>query len=215
MKNIKLGFFVSALFFMAFVFWTASVCFIDVKEVGPQGTCVGFATFNQFIHRLIGTNRVLYELTDLLGLVPIVVCCVFGVIGIAQWIKRKSILKVDRDIIALGALYVVTIVFYIIFEYFAINYRPILINGVLEASYPSSTTLLVTSVMSTAVIQIQRRLNNSIFKIGIIVLISVFIVFMVVGRLISGVHWATDIIGGVLLSVSLVTLYATTCDMFK
>jgi undecaprenyl-diphosphatase len=30
---------------------------------------------------------------------------------------------------------------------------------------------------------------------------------MVVGRMLSGVHWASDIIGGILLSLGLIMLY--------
>ena len=96
---------------------------------------------------------------------------------------------------------------YLFFEYFVVNYRPVLINGYLEASYPSSTTMLVMCVMPTAVMQLSRRMKSRKYAKAAARLISVFTVFMVIGRLVSGVHWATDIIGGAILSVGLVWVY--------
>ena len=122
-------------------------------------------------------------------------------------IKRRSLFKVDPDIIILGVYYVVVILAYLIFEMISINYRPILINGVMEASYPSSTTLLVLCVMPTLIEQIQRRMSCSTLKRIITILAIAFSAFMVIGRLISGVHWFTDIVGGVLLSAGLFTVY--------
>jgi len=146
-------------------------------------------------------------MTDWLGLVPIFVCMGFAILGLTQWIKRKSIRKVDRDILALGGFYILTIAAYLLFENVVINYRPVLINGYLEASYPSSTTLLVMCVMPTAVMQLRCRIKNKTLRCCVTAIICTFIAFMLIGRLVSGVHWFTDIVGGVLLSTGLVTLY--------
>jgi undecaprenyl-diphosphatase len=109
----------------------------------------------------------------------------------------------------LGAFYIAVIVAYIFFEMVVINYRPVLINGYLEASYPSSTTMLVACVMPTAIMQLNSRIKNKTIKKCVICIISAFIAFMVIGRLVSGVHWFSDIIGGILLSAGLVTAYKT------
>ena len=196
----------------AFVLWTVAVCSIDVQPIGPQGSAVGFATWNRFVHNLTGVHMPLYTLTDWLGLVPFVFVLGFAVLGLAQLIKRKSILKVDRSILALGGFYVAVMAAYVFFEIFVINYRPVLIEGTLEASYPSSTTMLVLCVMPTAVMQLRSRIKNRPFRHVVSVALIAFTAFMVIGRLISGVHWFTDIIGGALLSAGLVTLYHTVRD---
>ena len=157
----------------------------------------------------------LYNITDWLGLAPIFFAMGFGVLGLLQWIKRKSLKKVDYSILVLGGFYIVVMAVYILFEYVVINYRPTLINGILEVSYPSSTTLLVMCVMPTAIMQLKDRLENGILKKCIIWVIVLFIIFMVVGRIISGVHWITDIIGGVLLSIGLVTIYQAVVNLKK
>ena len=190
-----------------FVLWTVLICFVDVQAIGPEGSSVGFSTINGFIHELTGVNWFLYTATDWLGLVPIGVAFGFAVLGLVQWIKRKSLLKVDRSILTLGGFYIVVMAVYILFEIVVINYRPTLINGHLEASYPSSTTMLVMCVMPTAMMQLRARIKNDLFRRCVMFAIAVFIAFMVIGRLVSGVHWISDIIGGVLLSAGLVMMY--------
>ena len=191
----------------AFLLWTLAIQFIDVQAIGPRKSTVGFATINQSVHNLTGVHMSLYTITDWLGLVPLVFVIGFGILGLIQWIKRKHIGHVDYSILVLGGFYIVTMVAYILFEIFVVNYRPILINGYLEASYPSSTTMLVMCVMPTAIMQFDTRIKNDVLKRCVTSAITAFIVFMVIGRLISGVHWFTDIIGGALLSTGLVLMY--------
>ena len=190
-----------------FVLWTVLIRCVDVQAVGPKGTKVGFAAWNVWVHHLTGVHMTLYTVTDWLGLVPILICGCFGILGLCQWIRRKSLLQVDRDILLLGAYYLLVIAAYLFFEMVPINYRPILIDGYLEASYPSSTTLLVLSVMPTLKHQTDRRCEKQTLRYFVTAFTVLFSVFMVVGRLISGVHWATDIIGSVILSAGLFMLY--------
>jgi len=208
MKRKNKNAFISGLIFIIlFIAWTVAVVSVDVKPVGVNGTSVGFATLNTWFHNLTEVNMILYNITDWAGLVPIFICMFFGGVGLIQLIKRKSLLKVDFDIIALGIYYIIVISGYIIFEMIPINYRPILINGSLESSYPSSTTLLVLSVMPTVIFQSSKRLKNpQIKKITVLVTI-VFSLFMVIFRLVSGVHWITDIIGSCFLSAGLFYIY--------
>ena len=207
MKRIKISFAISMCLLTAFVLWTAAVCFVDVRSIGPQGSSVGFSGINSLVHDMTGVHWELYNITDWFGLVPILVCIGFGILGLAQWIKRKSIRKVDYDILNLGGFYIIAIAVYLFFERVVVNYRPVLIGGLLEASYPSSTTMLVMCVMPTAIMQLSRRIYNTILRNIVVVTIIVFIAFMIIGRFISGVHWFTDIVGGVLLGAGLVTLY--------
>jgi undecaprenyl-diphosphatase len=198
---------------VVFVLWTVLVRFVDVQMIGPRESCVGFATLNGFVRELTGVNWFLYILTDWLGLIPIAVALGFAIFGLVQLIKRKNLLKIDYTILVLGAFYIVVIVAYLFFEIVVINYRPTLIDGRLEVSYPSSTTMLVTCVMSTALIELKARIKNTLFRRCIIIAIITFIAFMVVARLLSGVHWITDIIGGVLLSSGLVVIYYSIRNM--
>ena len=191
----------------AFMLWTTAISLIDVQPIGPQGSIVGFAMLNGFVHNLTGVHMQLYTITDWLGLVPVAFGFGFAVLGLVQWFKRKSILKVDRSILILGGFYIVTLAAYLFFESYVVNYRPVLIGGYLESSYPSSTTLLVLCVMPTAMMQLRDRIKLPMFRKCVSIVITAFIAFMVIGRLVSGVHWLTDIIGGILLSAGFVAMY--------
>lgn len=207
MKSFKKSLGVSVFLMFAFVLWTVAICFIEINAIGPNGSKVGFASLNRWFRSLTDVHMILYHITDWAGLVPVAVGFGFSFLGLFQWIKRKSILKVDFSILTLGGFYILVLAGYLLFEEFIVNYRPVLINGYLEASYPSSTTLLVLCVMPTAILQFNHRIKNKTLKNLLNTIIVIFMVFMVIGRLISGVHWFTDIVGGILLSGSLVTLY--------
>ena len=205
-KNQK-DFCIAICILLAFLLWTVAIQFIDVQAIGPQESSVGFATINQLVFNLTGVHMSLYTITDWLGLVPLMFVMGFGTLGLIQWIKRKHLLKVDYNILILGGFYIVVMAVYALFEMVVVNYRPVLIGGILESSYPSSTTMLVMCVMPTAIMQFNARIKNDVLKRFIASAIIVFIVFMVIGRLVSGVHWFTDIIGGALFSIGLVLLY--------
>ena len=205
-------------FFAVFLLWTALIRRVDVDAAGPLGTSVGFAALNTWFHRFTGVHMALYNVTDWLGLVPIAVCLCFGILGLAQLVRRRDLRRVDPDIILLGFYYILVVIAYLVFEMIPINYRPVLINGALEASYPSSTTLLVLSVMPTLSLQMNRRSRKPWLRRMTGILVILFSAFTVIGRMVSGVHWATDIIGAIFLSTGCFMLYRSSvraADQFR
>lgn len=203
---------IAAVLLTVFILWTVAVATWDVQPIGPHGSTVGFAALNGAFHRLTGVHMTLYVITDWLGLVPLAVAMGFAVLGLAQWIKRRRFTRVDRDLLVLGGFYIAVLTVFLLFETVVINHRPVLIEGVLEASYPSSTTLLVTCVIPTAAMQMHARIRNRSWRRCVVWMLWVFAVGMVAARLLSGVHWLTDIVGGGLVSGGLVMLYRALCD---
>ena len=202
---------IGLIIFCVFLVFTLSLKFVDLKPVGPNGSIVAYSTINNALHKLFGVNMTLYNITDWAGVVAILIMVSFAILGLIQWLKRKSILKVDFEILLLGVFYIIVFLVYAFFEFNVINRRPILINGFLEASYPSSTTMLACCVIATAIMQFKRLIKNKTIKRIVVILCYLFIAFMVIARLVSGVHWFTDIIGGLLLSLSLVYGYCGIC----
>lgn len=211
-KSQKIKIMIGVCMLFAFIIWTSLVSLIDVKSIAPLGNDVGFSCINAWLHSITGVNMWLYYATDALSILILAVALGFGILGLVQLIKRKSIIKVDFDILMLGVHYIAVMFSYLFFEIFVINYRPILIEGALEASYPSSTTMLVLTVMIPFIIQMNLRIKSKLIKRIIISISTLFTAFMVMGRIISGVHWITDIIGGVLLSSGLIMIY---CALYK
>jgi undecaprenyl-diphosphatase len=167
---------------------------------------------NGFAHSLTGVHWSLYTITDWLGLVPIAMMLGFAVLGLIQWIRRKRLLLVDRSLLVLGGFYIAVAAAFLFFEIVVVNTRPVLIGGVLEASYPSSTTVLSMCVVPTAMMQLRDRMNAGCLRRSLLIVLGAFTVLMVVFRFFSGVHWLSDILGGALLSVGLVTIYAALTD---
>ena len=190
-----------------FILFTLMVKFIEVKPIGPQNSSVGLATLNGWVHNLFGVNMTLYNITDWASVLTLPIMLGFAILGLYQLIKGRSLFKVDSSILVLGGFYIIVLAWYLFFEYCIVNYRPVLINGFLEASYPSSTTMLVMCVMPTAMMQFSRLIRNNKAKKITNVFCGIFTGLMVMGRLLSGVHWVTDILGGALLSTALVMLY--------
>lgn len=214
MNKKKRNFFISTILILLAVVFTILVKVVDVKQVGVNGTSIGFATVNQFVFESIGVNMIWYHITDWLGLVPIFMAMAYALLGFIQLIKRKSLFKVDKEIIILGLFYIVVISLYIFFEKVIVNYRPILMNGVLEASYPSSHTLMTICLCGSSVIVNKKLFNNKITKF-MNMLSLVIIMITVIGRLLSGVHWFTDIIGGIFISIALLMTLYSIIDVMK
>ena len=212
-RGIKVGFWIGGCLIALFVIWTVLVCTYDVRAIGPLGSSVGFASINSRFRDFVGVNFTLYEITDVLGLIPIGTALGFAILGLWEWISRKSIFKVDFSLLMLGIFYAVVILIFIMFEKLAINYRPVLIDGVKEASYPSSTTLLTACVMPSAIVQFKMRVRSACTRRVLISLSYAFLAFMIAGRILSGVHWFSDIVGGALISAGLVVIYFNVCKI--
>ena len=116
----------------------------------------------------------------------------------------------DADLWTLAGLYVALGAAYVLFEKVIINYRPVILptETALEASFPSSHTMLAVCLVSSALVQAERRIGNQKVLFLLDVLGVLMMLVMSVGRLASGVHWLTDVLGGVLLGAALTAAYA-------
>ena len=214
-KQILMRFLPAAVLFLAFGVYTLLVATVGVQAVGPLGSEVGFAAINAPFRDFVGVNWDFYEITDLLGLVPLGLLAVFAVQGLTQLIRRKSLFKVDPDLLVLGGYYLLVFLFYAFFEVVEINARPVLIEGVLETSYPSSTTMLAMATLPAVGMHLAPKLAGRTPRTVLMADAWVLTAIMVGLRVLSGVHWLTDILGGAILSLALLALYRAACKTLK
>jgi len=204
MQNRQMNFIITGIWLLLFIVFTALVQLIDVAPIGPDGSSVGFASVNALVRDSLGAHKIWYTITEWLGFLPLFTAVIFAVIGLIQCIRRRSLFKVDTSIIFLGIFYMVTIMMYILFEVYIVNYRPILVEGKLEASYPSSHTMLACCFMAAAALECRVLIKKRGVNLFISLASVIIMVVMVAGRLASGAHWFTDIIGGLLISGALI-----------
>lgn len=211
MNKKNKNFIISAILILLSIVFTVLVKVIDVKPIGPKGSKVGFSSLNKIVFDTLGVNMTWYNITDILGKLVILIALFYAFVGVLQLIKRKKISRVDKRILLLGIFYIVVVVVYAFFEKVIINYRPVLLDNKLEASYPSSHTVLVLCICISAVLVNKRLFKNDYFKFLNVLLVLIAII-TIVGRLISGVHWCSDIIGGIVISSALLmTFYSFLC----
>lgn len=209
MKLKKKNIIISICLIMLSVIYTILVKYVDVAPIGPKASSVGFSTLNKFVFNFLGRSNIWYNITEVLGMISILIALFYALIGLYKLIKNKSILKIDKEIIILGIFYFVVLLVYLFFEKVIINYRPILVKGVLEASYPSSHTMLSICICLSAMI-----INNKLYKnmriSKIINTLSIIIMITTtIGRLLSGMHWVSDILGGIIISICLSYIFKT------
>ncbi|GAA0244808.1 hypothetical protein GCM10008922_02350 [Faecalicatena contorta] len=215
-KKLKKYLIITGGLFLIFILFTVMVKTVDVQPVGPDRSKVGLASVNQCVFKFFGVNLLWYEITDWLGVFAIVFALGFAVLGLFQLIKRKSIQKVDCRILLLGVFYVMVIAVYLFFEVVVVNDRPIILSESLEASFPSSHVMFVNCIMATAMLQFHYYLRERKAWLWMSDIVSVLIITAtVIGRLISGVHWFTDIVAGILLSSVLIALYCSALLYFE
>ncbi len=196
-----------AILFVMFIIYTSVVKIADVQAIGPLGSSVGLASINGFFAHIFQYNDLFYKLTKIIALFSFMYIGAFALLGLIQLIKNKSLKKVDPAIYGMGAAYIITILFYVLFEVIVINYRPVLDEGELEASFPSSHTMLAVAVFGSAIVYAIYRIKKGALRSCAVIASAVFASMMALGRMISGVHWFTDIVGGVLLGCAITSLY--------
>ena len=200
--------YLSAIFWgLCFIIFTILIKVIDVQPAGAEASLIGFASLNTAIFNMLGTNELCYKLTQCFGIIAIFTAGIFAVLGLIQLIQRKNLMKVDREILMAGIIYAIVIILYVLFEKLAINYRPLVLDEGLEASYPSTHTMLILTILGTAIPLAGKYIKNSKLSLCTKILCIAIMWLTVVLRLLSGVHWFTDILGGVLISLTLISLY--------
>ena len=188
--------------------------FFDVAAIGPNGSSVGLAALNGFVHSSIGLHPLFGKLSDLFLIPAFLSILIFFILGIKDLLEKKSLKKVDRRFFYLLGFYFLIAVVYVVFEKLALNFRPILEDGVLEPSFPSSHTLFAVTLYSALILNLDLVTKSEKYQKLLKPLCFVFMTLTIIFRLLAGVHWLTDILGGVLIGATLVSALRAISENF-
>ncbi len=206
-KRAAVNFLWAGILCFLFLLLTVLLKFVDVQPIGPLGSSIGLATINGGIFESVGINPIWDKISDVFMILSLACAGAFGCLGVWQWISRKSLKKVDLDLFFLAGFYVSLGVVYVLFEEIVLNYRPILEDGELVASYPSSHTVLVCGIMLTTAFQLRKRIKSKPLSIVLAVTCCAVVLLTAVARILAGVHWYTDVMGAILLAGALAFAY--------
>lgn len=208
--NKHLKFILAGVFLGLFLCLILLVLTVDVAQIGPAGTSVGLSSLNGAVFSSLGRSDSWYKATKLLGYAAFALVGAFILAGAVQWIRRGNLKHVDRQIFVLAALYAATAVLYVLFEKIVVNYRPVLMEGETfpEASFPSTHTMIAVTVFGSAAILAGVYLKPGGIRALLQILCMLMTGVIVGGRLVSGVHWFSDILGGVLISTALLFAFS-------
>lgn len=184
-----------------------------IEDVNAAVITVGLSQINEKL--LPPRNDSIFKITEYLGYAAFLTAFGFACFGAYQLFSRKSFAKVDSDIYVLGAFYTIVICLYFAFAHIGINCRPVFMDGVIEQSFPSSHTVLSLCVFLSAIYQFRRRIPNKTLRVSVCTFCGLLAVVTTVLRYLSGAHWFTDIVGGVLISASLLLAYSAAEKTFK
>ncbi len=201
--------------FLLFILFTILIKTIDVEAIGPFGSEVGFSAINDAFRKIFPYSDLFYKISKYLGYAAFLIIFVYALTGLIQLIKRKSLFKVDKELYALAGFYALVLFVYVLFEKVIINYRPVLEKGALEASYPSSHTILSICVCVSSIMISKKIFKNKKYTNLFNLASGLLMVGIVATRVLSGVHWLTDIIGGILISVALCILFECVLQMIS
>ena len=195
------------IFTVLFAVFTILVATVDRASAGESGAIVGFSKMNDAVFCSIGKSELFEKISKLCGYLVIVFAFCFVILAIIQLIKRKSLKKIDKNLYVLGGFFVVVAILYVLFNIFSINDRPVIVDGILEPSYPSSHTLLALTFCGAIIIELPCYIKNTKLKNLAICIVAIVGACTLIGRILSGMHWITDIFGAILLSVMLIFYY--------
>ena len=209
MKESKKYLISSIILVLIAIIFTVLVKVIDKGAIGPNDTVVGFQAINDYIKNMFPFNNTLYKITKYAGFIPLIFGLYYAFIGFMQLVKKKSLKKVDSKIYLIAGFYIVVLILYVLFDKIAINYRPVIIDNELEPSYPSTHVLLAMCFCLSSVIISKYYMKKDTIRKIVNIATWILMLFIVVGRMMCGCHWFTDIVGGVLISLALLNIFNT------
>ena len=208
----KYGYFIaSAVLLLIFIVFTILVKTVDVQYYF-NNTYVGFYSINSKFGEFV-TNFGKYEsmskMSDIILYLSFAYILVLFIFALIELIKNKSFKKLNMNYYLVLGGYVLTVIFYFVFEVVKVNYSPISPIDNLKPSYPSSHVLLgcMFYLLNTFTAMKLLKPEKEWIKPLVFAATGVICLLLIFTRALSSKHWLTDIIASIILVSSLYTLF--------
>ena len=145
------------------------------------------------------------KVTDITLIAALAVLGVFALLGLYQWITRKSFQKVDQNLRAFIPPIILMVVVYIIFGKFIIlSVRP---DGSGEPSFPSTHTMVVATIFSIVALNLKHYVRQKPLRIVLYIVMLILTILTAIGRVASNKHWPTDVACGLVFALVFTGIY--------
>ena len=145
------------------------------------------------------------KVTNIILIASFVVLAIFAILGLYQWITRKSLKKVDKPLLWFPLPLVLMAITYIVFDKFLIcNTRP---DGSGEASFPSKHVMIVATIFLLVALILPRYIKSKTAYILLDFFMLTFIILVSVGRVLANKHWPSDVLGALGFAVIFAAIY--------
>ncbi len=208
----KYGYFIaSAALLLIFIVFTILVKTVDVQYYF-NNTYVGFYSINSKFGEFV-TNFGKYEsmskMSDIILYLSFAYILGLFIFALIELIKNKSFKKLNMNYYLVLGGYVLTVIFYFVFEIVKVNYSPISPIDNLKPSYPSSHVLLgcMFYLLNTFTAMKLLKPEKEWIKPLVFAATGVICLLLIFTRALSSKHWLTDIIASIILVSSLYTLF--------
>ena len=151
--------------------------------------------------------------SDIILATSLATFAIFAILGFCQWIKRKSLKKVDKELLWAILPFILMVATYIVFDKFIIlNTRP---NGSSEPSFPSTHTMVVATIFLITAIILPKYIKSRAARIVLDLMMLAFVVLVSIGRVLANMHWISDVVGGLVFAAIFATIYYLIIRRYK
>ena len=149
-------------------------------------------------------------ITNIILILSLIALGAFAVLGLVQWIKRKSLKKVDKQLRWFPLPLALMAATYVVFDKFLpkfFDFMPTRPNGSGEPSFPSTHVMIVATIFFITTIILPKYIKNKVVRIILELLMVIGLALTCTGRVMANMHTPIDVLGGIAFAFIFAEIY--------
>lgn len=144
-------------------------------------------------------------ISDVILVTAFAILGALAMLGLIQLISRRSLKKVDHELLMFPIPLAIMAIVYVVFEKFLIlNTRP---NGSGEPSFPSTHVMITATIFFMVAVVLPRYIKSKVLCAMFDIIMLILLVLVCTGRILANMHWPTDVAGGVVFASIFAAIY--------